>query len=524
MKRWLMRLNAHRAFGDVGALLAGAILPLAFAPFGLAPLAILSPAILFWLWIELAPGRSFWRGWLYGLGMFGIGVSWVQISIHQFGLPVLAFSVTVTVLFITFLALYPALLGYLVNRLFPGAQGGVRFFMLLPASWTLMEWLRSWLLTGFPWLNLGYSQIDSPLAGIAPVLGVYGVSFAVVLSAGTLCYAWAYPQRLRCLVLLVPLWGAAWLANRIAWTESFGAEPIEVALIQGNIPQTLKWLPARYQATLDRYLALSAPHWGIDLMIWPETAIPAFYHSAQPLIQALQAQVESTGTDLLIGVPSMGESGKTYYNSVVRIGSTAGFYHKRHLVPFGEYMPLQPIVGRLLSFLEIPMADFSAGSDAQSLLRVADQPVGISICYEDAFGEEVIDTLPHATLLVNVSNDAWFGDSIAPHQHLEMARMRALETGRYLLRATNTGISAVIDRRGTIMARSPQFEAHALIAQATPYHGATPYVRFGNAPVVVALIFMLGLGATLEGIKRQVRSPRRRIIAVSRKPRRNYLC
>ncbi|HZB99821.1 MAG TPA: apolipoprotein N-acyltransferase, partial [Gammaproteobacteria bacterium] len=345
----------------------------------------------------------------------------------------------------------------------------------------------------------------------------------VVLSAGTLCYAWAYPQRLRCLVLLVPLWGGAWLANRIAWTESSSTEPIEVALIQGNIPQALKWLPAKYQATLDRYLALSAPHWGIDLMIWPETAIPAFYHPAQPLIQALQAQVESTGTDMLIGVPSMGESDKTYYNSVVRIGSTAGFYHKRHLVPFGEYMPLQPIVGRLLNFLEIPMADFSAGSDAQSLLRVADQPVGISICYEDAFGEEVIDTLPHATLLVNVSNDAWFGDSIAPHQHLEMARMRALETGRYLLRATNTGISAVIDRRGTTIARSPQFEAHALIAQATPYQGATPYVRFGNAPVIVALIFMLGLGATLERIKRQVRSPQRRIIAVSRKSRRDYL-
>ncbi len=485
--------------GDLGALLGGAMLPLAFAPFGLSPLAMLSPACLFLLWTELSPGRSFWRGWLYGLGMFGCGVSWIQISIHQFGLPVLAFSVTVTLLFVAFLALFPAALGYVVNRFFPG-PGWVRFLLVLPAAWTLLEWLRGWVLTGFPWLNLGYSQIDTPLAQLAPVLGVYGVSLAVAWSAGVIGYVFSRPRRLSLLVLLLPLWGGAWLMGKVSWTRP-ASEPIEAALIQGNITQTIKWSPAQYQATLDRYLTLSAPHWGVDLIVWPETAIPGFYNDAEPVVEKLKALSENTGTEVLIGVPFLASlDGEIYFNSVVQIGQEPRFYHKRHLVPFGEYLPLESILGRVLKFLAIPMSGFSAGAKAQPWLQAAGHPVGISICYEDAFGEEIIDALPEASLLVNVSNDAWFGDSIAPHQHLEMARMRALEAGRYLLRATNTGISAIIDPRGKILARSPQFEAHALVAKATPYQGATPYARFGNYPIVILLILLLGVGIAAQAM------------------------
>lgn len=431
--------------------------------------------------------------------MFGIGVSWIQVSIHQFGLPVLTFSVTATALFIAFLALFPALPGYTVNRFFPEA-GRARFLLVLPAAWTLMEWFRGWVLTGFPWLNLGYSQIDAPLAELAPVLGVYGVSLAVAWSAGAVCYACSSRERLRYLLLLFPLWGGAWLMGKIAWTTP-SSKPLEVALIQGNIAQALKWSPAKYQATLDRYMALSAPYWGMDLIVWPETAIPGFYSDSKPVVERLKALSEITGTDVLIGVPFMASpDDKIYYNSVVQIGKQPYFYHKRHLVPFGEYLPLESILGRVFNFLEIPMSSFSAGAKGQPLLKAAGHPVGISICYEDAFGEEVIDALPEAGLLVNVSNDAWFGDSIAPHQHLEMAQMRALETGRYLLRATNTGISAIIDPRGKILARSPQFVAHALIVKATPYQGATPYVRFGNYPIVVALILLLGAGIIAQAI------------------------
>jgi apolipoprotein N-acyltransferase len=479
--------------GDLAALLAGALLPLAFAPFQIFPLAIISPAILFRLWQGVSARRAFARGWLFGLGLFGVGISWVQVSIHQFGLPVLAFSVSATVLFVVILSLYPAAVGYLANRFFPGGER-LRFLLALPALWTGIEWFRGWFLTGIPWLNLGYSQIDAPLAGLAPVLGVYGVSLAVAWSAGVLGYVFTI-RRMYLIACLLPLWGGAWLLGQVPWTEPVAGEPLEVALIQGNVQQAIKWEPSQRQAMLEHYLSLTTPHWGKDLIIWPETAIPEFYSETSPYVQALKAQAKATGTDVLAGVPYL-ESREVYYNSVTSLGQGA-FYHKRHLVPLGEFMPLEPVMGKLLDFLSIPMSSFTSGSHDQPLLRAAGQAIGVSICYEDVFGEEVIDALPEAGLLVNVSNDAWFGDSLAPHQHLEIARMRALETGRYLLRATNTGISAIIDEQGKVIARSPQFESHALTAKVNAYQGITPYARWGNHAIVLFLAILLALAYRL---------------------------
>lgn len=478
---------------DMAVLAAGAAMPLAFAPVGLFPLAVLSQAVLYFGWRNATPARAFWRGWLYGVGQFGVGVSWVQVSIHQFGLPVLVFSVAVTTLFVAILALYPALVGWAGRRWFTRSPHW-QLLAVMPALWTLGEWLRGWLFTGFPWLNLGYSQIDSPLSALAPLAGVYAVSFAAALSAGALVLLLA--ERLRPLAVLVVVWGVAAILSTLQWSSPITG-PLSVTLIQGGIEQSLKWDPALRDHTLNLYQSLTEPHWGSDIIIWPETAIPAFGSEVKGFLAALHERAETRGSALLTGIAIDERDGagglKDYFNSIIALGRSVGRYDKRHLVPLGEYPPLEPVLMPLLQALTIPMSDFTAGAPEQPPITAAGLKVGASVCYEDAFGEEVIDTLPEAGLLVNVSNDAWFGDSLAPHQHLEIARMRAKETGRYLLRATNTGISAIIGPQGRVIARSPQFEPHALSGQISGYEGATPYVRVGNWVIVVVLTALLAV-------------------------------
>jgi len=506
--------------GDSLVLLAGGSLPLAFAPYSLFPIAVLSPALLFILWQNVSPRRAFLRGLLYGVGLFGVGVSWVHTSFYQFGNMPLVGAILLTAAFVLVMALYPALLGWLLTRFFPD-NTSTKFLLVLPAAWTLMEWLRGWLFTGFPWLSLGYSQIDSPLSGFAPLLGVYGVSWVTVFTAGLISYAFnikqlyfsqqklgperdlGFSERVKypilfaqVLLVLVAVWSGGWLLSGISWTSAVG-KPLKIALIQGNVPQEFKWLSGYQIQSMQRYLHMSQKNRDANIIIWPETAVPLFYDDvpkyAPYFLERLKAEHIEYGTDFLIGIPVRKKDG-TYFNSVASIGTQQGFYYKHHLVPFGEYIPFKSSLGNLLKLLDVPMSEFSAGAPEQANLKSASETIGISICYEDAFGELVRNSLPSATLLVNVSNDAWFGDSIAPHQHLEIARMRALESGRYLLRATNTGISAVIDVKGKITALAPQFKIIALRAQAQPYQGATPYVRFGNGLVVALLLICVLLG------------------------------
>ena len=483
------------------ALVAGAGLPLAFAPFELAPLAILLPA----LWLALLPAqrprRGFGLGYLFGLGAFGVGVSWVHISIHEFGGTPLVVALLVAALLVAFLALFPALAAWLTVRLTPAA-GWPRYLLAAPAAWVLTEWLRGWLFTGFPWLLAGYSQLDTPLAGYAPVLGVYGVGLLLLVTAGALAAGIRTRRnvlRAAVLGLVTALWLGGALLQRHDWTRPVG-EPLQTSLIQGNIAQDRKWQEAWQQATLARYLELSRQEWSdpqrrVDLVIWPETAIPAFYHQIEGgFLQQLRRESRQADSELLVGIPVLEREHWAYYNAVMRVGDAEAFYFKRHLVPFGEYLPLREWLGTLLQVMPLPVADFSAGSADQTLLRVGRHPVGVSICYEIIFGGELLATLPEAQLLVNVSNDAWFGDSLAPHQHLQMARMRALETGRELLRSTNTGISAVIDHRGRVRTRGPQFEVAVIRAPVQPREGATPYVQRGDLPVLLLVAGMLLLG------------------------------
>lgn len=481
------------------ALVAGACLPLAFAPFSLPLIAPLSLAVLFALWRTQGVREAALSGYLFGLGAFGVGVNWVYNSMALFGGMTPFTAGLATALFILFLALFPAAAGAVAARL-ARQLGGVRALAVIAVAWVLAEWVRGWFLGGFPWLNPGFSQIDTWLMGYAPLLGVHGVHLALAITAAALvwlCSERSVPRRAALGAAAIALvWGAGAALDRIEWTEAAG-EPRSVALVQGNVPQALKWDPAYIEETLRRYADLTQPHWGTDLVIWPEAAIPVFLDEAIGYVGALEERAQASGTRMLVGVPVMDWAAGRYHNSVVTLGPGRAFYHKRHLVPLGEYLPLRPLLGPVLSFLNIPMSNFAPGPAGQGALPLGDEKVGVSICYEAVFGEEVIDALPAAGYLVNVSNDAWFGDSVAPHQHLQMARFRARETERDLLRATNTGVSAVIDHRGAVRARSGQSTTEVVRGTYRVRGGATPYVLAGNAPAVV-LAFLLLLAARLR--------------------------
>lgn len=476
---------------------AGAVTVFAFAPFDFYYLAVLGPTILLWLLLDSDPSMAFRLGWSFGLGLLGVGVFWLHISIDQFGGVGPLLAIIVTLGFISFVALYYGFMGWLGRRISGTAAWSVQLpiYVLL---WVLLEWLRGWVLTGFPWLALGYSQIESPLQGYAPMLGVYGVTLAVVISAACLvAVIKSIKASIPALMVLALIWGGGWLLAQKNWTRPSG-EGIKVSIIQANIVQGLKWQPEARQPTIDIYRKLTRQEWNSDLIIWPETAIPDYYDRLEDdLLKGLEIEARKHGSDLLFGIAAWEKSGERYFNSVSSIGSVRNAYYKRHLVPFGEFMPMRWLLKPLIDFLRIPMSNFSAGEAAQPLIQVLGRKAGVSICYEDAFGEEIIQAMPDAEFLVNISNDAWFGDSIALPQHLQIARMRSIETGRYQLRGTNTGISAFIGPKGELIATSPINEEYVLRGEIIPMTGTTPYARVGNWGVVVVVSLLLGLAVVV---------------------------
>jgi len=464
-------------------LVSGAAGVLAFAPLGWYPVVIAVLAVLFHGWLSVTPRRAFVQGGLFGIGFFGAGISWVYVSVHTYGHVAAPVSALVAALFILIMSIFPALLGYLLRRYLPSTGWGV-LAGTLPAGWVITEWLRGWLFTGFPWLNIGASQVDGPLAAWLPVLGEYGVGWLAALSAGLLLALLHGRRRITSLALLVAIWAGGYLLGRVDWVQPRG-EPLTVSLVQGNVAQEQKWLPENMEGTLALYAELTFAGPAVDLVVWPETAIPAFYHEVdEGYLPVIEARLAQRHTSLLTGIPVLDRENWDYYNAVLALNGEQTFYFKQHLVAFGEYLPLRWLIGDALDALAVPNADFTPGKPGQPLLHAAGYPVGTSICFEVAFGRLIAAALPEAALLVNVSNDGWFGNSLAPHQHLEIARVRALETGRPLLRATNTGISAIIDHRGGITVRSPQFSQAVVTGSVLPMQGSTPFVRFGNWPVL----------------------------------------
>ena len=475
----------------ISCFLAGALLPLAFSPYDYPVIAILSLSYFFYIVINSTVRNSGFVGYAFGFGMFGAGVNWLHISINLFGGVNLAGAFIITFALVAFLSLYPALVAYIYQRLF-GNNGITPLIVVLPALWMLSEWFRSSFFTGFPWLNIGYSQIDTPISSLAPLLGLYGVSWFTALTSVMLVVLFLASKKTS--IVIISLLFIAWFAlsslSGISWTTEKGNK-LSVAMIQGAIPQEIKWHPEQRQKTLDLYLSLSQKYQNSKLIIWPETAIPVLHHQAQEFIQQMATTARNAEHDYLIGVPFKDLDSGKFYNGIIVIGSTSDTYYKQHLVPFGEYLPFDKWLRPILNLMNIPMSDFSAGPIRKPVVRAANEIIGVSICYEDVFGEEVIKALPEATILVNISNDAWFGDSIAPHQHLQMARMRALETGRYMLRSTNTGVSAIINEKGIITASSPQFIPHVTSDKVKTFDGATPYTKFGNWLVIITAFLLV---------------------------------
>lgn len=484
------------------ALVAGGAGVLGFGPFGYFWAALLSASVLVWLWWDAAPGRAARLGFIYGVGLFGTGVSWVYVSMHVYGQMPPWMAVLVVVVFVSMLSLYPALVGWIYRR-FPARCGLAGAVAALPALWAVSEWIRGWAFSGFPWLSLGYSQVDSWLGGWSAVLGVYGVSWLVMLSAVLLVIAVRHAGRWRWSAILVI--GALWLGGlglgQVRWADPAGG-PLDVALVQGNVSLDRKWDPDQRPQIVNRYLTLSNGLEDRDLVVWPEAALPYFIHEVDDRIWH---SMRRHPADFVLGLLEQRTDGRSVrtYNSVVAITERdPQIYRKSHLVPFGEYLPLKPLFGWVIEYLRIPMSDFNAWDGAdQDALRAAGARLGITVCYEDAFPEEVSKALPDASVLVNVSEDAWFGDSLAPHQRIQMARMRALETARPMLRAANTGVSAIVDYRGTVTAGSQQFEATVVKGTVQPMRGSTLFVKWGNAGIVVVsgLLIVLTL---VSGVRR----------------------
>ncbi|WP_324779594.1 apolipoprotein N-acyltransferase [Thiobacillus sedimenti] len=480
----------------LASVVAGAASVAGFAPFGLWPLPVLGLAVLF---AQLARTSSMRAGFLtglaWGLGFFLAGVSWVYVSLSVYGGMPAWLAGLATFLFCGFLALFPAAVGAVQAR-WPGSPAS-RLLLLMPLAWGVGEWTRGWIFTGFPWLAMGYAQVPGgPLAGYAPLVGVYGVSYLLAVIAALL--AWAatarasLPPRLWAAAAAVALAVGGQALAGIRWTVPEGA-PTSVALLQGNIPQDMKWRPEKTRETLMRYARMAAAS-PARLIVLPETALPLFESDLpEAYREGLDALGRRNGGDILTGLPT-GSLDGAYYNSVVSFGrAPSQRYSKVHLVPFGEYIPLKAAWGWIIEVLHIPLSDFARGAADQRPLAIGGQRVAADICYEDAFGEEIIRQLPEASVLANVSNLAWFGDSLAPWQHAQMSQMRALETGRMMLRATNTGLTAIIDTRGRIVASLPLFTAGSLGGRVQGYAGSTPYVRWGNAPVL-AFWGLLGVG------------------------------
>jgi apolipoprotein N-acyltransferase len=468
-------------------LLAGAIMPFSFAPYELFWLQYPLLAFLFISVINQSPKVAFFRGMAFGLGWFVHGVHWVFYSLHYHGGSPVFFAVLVIVLLSLYLSLFPALALYLANRFIKASS--LQFFVIVyPFSWMIFDWLRGYFLTGMPWLQIGVAHIDTYLAGFAPVVGGLGIGLLVTIIAGLLALMFNRKYIKSSVLVIALIYVCGFLLSLINWTQPLG-EPLKVSLIQGNMPQSEKWRRESYAPTLQMYRQLTLDNADSDLVVWPETAVPGFKYRVASYLDDISRQLEGTSTSVLLGVLERDEKSQRYYNSVIDL--TGQSYKKRHLVPLGEYFPLRSLLGFFAQWVNIPMSNIDSGKLNQPLLNISGQKIGVNICFEDVFDRDVLRDLPEANLLINVSNDAWFEDSIEPWQHHQIARMRAAETGRNFLRITNTGVSSVIGVKGEVLAILPQFKRVVLQYKVQGYSGATPYVLWSNYLLVVLAICFL---------------------------------
>jgi apolipoprotein N-acyltransferase len=504
---WVVRALRGR-FPCLLAAVAGAALSFAFAPFNLWWLAIAAPALLIWLWGQCrAPRAGAWLGFCFGLGLYASGTWWLYISIHGFGQAPVVIALAVMAALVLVMATYQALLGYVVCRwLVPRSLAGR--LLWVPAAWVVLEWWRGWFLTGFPWLSLGYSQTDTWLAGLAPVGGVPLTTLVLLMGAGALLSLWQErgARQAAALVALILPWTVGLWLRGIEWTTPAGPSR-SVAIVQGAIPQDMKWLVANQQNILDTYRRLHDEAVGADLIIWPESALPDVVNLYRDYVAEVWSAARGGGSDLIMGVMRVeADAGDElrYYNSLLALGEgEPAFYDKRQLVPFGEFFPVPAFIRRWLRLMNLSHSDFTVGAARQEPFAVGGVRLSASICYEDAYPALLRAETGRAQALVTVSNDAWFGRSPARYQHLQISRMRALEARRYLLRAANDGVSAVVAPDGRIADRAAEFAPTVLRAQFAPREGLTPYLAAGNWPMLGLALLLLAV--RLAGVLRSRR-------------------
>lgn len=470
--------------------LLGAFAVLAFAPFYIFPAAILSLVGIIYLWLKTDSAKSAFKlGFQFGLGLYVVGIYWIYISLHDFGGMPWWFAGFATFCLCAFMALFVGLVGYFSKRF---------GFLIIsaPVLWGLSDWVRSWIFTGFPWLTLGYSQVPhSPFAGYMPIVGVYGLSVITAFVAAIIA-CWLATANLsklykrNAIITLVLIIVAGNLLKAVEWSTPIG-KPINATLIQGNIAQDTKWSPDTAQKTINTYINLVTQS-NAQLIVLPETALPVISSQIDTSItDALTNHAIQNKGDIIVGMVEqkldLTQKTNQYFNSAFSFGTApTQSYAKNHLVPFGEFIPLKQVFGWIYrDWLNMPLSDLSRGGAYQTPMQLGNQKVAVNVCYEDVFGEEIIHQLPAATLLVNISNDAWYGKSYAADQHMQFSQARALETGRMMLRATNTGATAAIDTHGYVIAHAPHDVKTMLNVQAQGYSGTTPYVRWGNWPFIV---------------------------------------
>ena len=482
------------------AIALGALVTLSLAPWNYWPLGALSAASLWVLWQHAKRTEILGLGWCYGLGFFGAGISWVYVSIHEHGNASAVFAGFLTLLFCALLALLFVIMGWVYRRFLHPRPLDISHALAFTGLWVLNEWVRTWFLTGFPWVFLGYGYIDTPLAGWAPVGGVFTLSFIACLLGCLWALALTHKRlnySLAALVASVGAFGAGHVINDLQWTAS-KQNIAHVTIVQPNTPQSMKWNRRYYTAILDNLGHLSERALPGDIIVWPEAAVPNDYHKAIEDLNPTLASMNKQSQSLISGIPFANRATQSYHNSIAVFAGGEGLYHKQRLVPFGEYVPLESMLRGLIDFFDLPMSNFSAGDARQTPLWVQNHVVAPSICYEVVYPDLVARGARRADWLLTISNDTWFGDSIGPLQHLQMAQMRALETQRYLVRGTSNGISAIVNPKGEIVNQTPQFEPAVLRGSVESRQGTTPFMQTGSTPIIV-----LALIALLYGRHRQ---------------------
>ena len=499
----MLRRIKRSVISRIAAFLLGGIYFLAFAPHDYWIVAFVSLVGFFFVLVRF-PEQALSLSWLFGVGKYLFGASWIYVSIREYGGAGIFLASFLVALFVVGLALFLLPVGYSVRRL-KTANLWVNA-MVFVLAWSVSEWLLTWLFTGFPWLLLGYSLVESPLASLLPVFGVLAsgmLSLIIFLGLALICRAFLFTDRIKWhypLAVLVPCFLVLVLHN-ITWVSDKGLH--SVGLVQGNIDQSVKWDFKERNRIAQKHISMSAELWGLNLVVWPEYALTLYGDEAKRVKIYLQERAIESGTNLLLGAPEivayrdaqLAEKFRVF-NTAQGFGLASGSFAKSHLVPFGDYVPFQEVLRGLITFFDLPMSSSSRGSSDQPniVAKLGDETVqiAIGICYEIAFGNSMRIRAREADLLVTITNDTWFGASIGPHQHMQIARVRALENGRWLVRAANDGITGIIDHNGNVRDELPQFTEGVLKGEFQTMQGRTPYNLLGDT-LFFAMLTVLGV-------------------------------